>query len=187
MRIPIQLITLMRIRILPFNLMRINADPDPQHCKRQCSRSRSRNKSLPQFPSVRTRYLVNKKATDLSLFLRFSSLRCFSCSGERMLRTLSSSLTVGAAVPFFFPFSDQIQIKYIWWTCSARKSNHGVIIFGPLYWHIEASCVNGWRCRSNLLRELWNLKARIFFLAKAASLFTLRRFGAQINGCVIIK
>ncbi len=32
-RILIQLIIFMRIRILPFNLMRIYSDPDPQHCK----------------------------------------------------------------------------------------------------------------------------------------------------------
>ncbi len=31
-RIRSQRITLMRIRILPFNLMRIHTDPDPQHC-----------------------------------------------------------------------------------------------------------------------------------------------------------
>ncbi len=30
-RIRIQLITVMRIQILPFNMMRIHADPDPQH------------------------------------------------------------------------------------------------------------------------------------------------------------
>ncbi len=33
MQIGNQLIILMRIRILPFNLMRIHADPDPKHCK----------------------------------------------------------------------------------------------------------------------------------------------------------
>ncbi len=32
MRIRIQFITLPRLRILIFNLIRIHADPDPQHC-----------------------------------------------------------------------------------------------------------------------------------------------------------
>jgi hypothetical protein len=33
MQIRIQLITLMRIRILPFKLMHIHVDPDPKHCR----------------------------------------------------------------------------------------------------------------------------------------------------------
>jgi hypothetical protein len=62
-------------------------------------------------------------------------------------------------------------------TCSARILNHGENITAPLYWPTEA-----------ILRQLFTrFELADFFLVRAASLFTLRTFGAQINWRVISK
>ncbi len=62
-------------------------------------------------------------------------------------------------------------------TCSAHKLNHGEIIAAPLYCLTEA-----------FLRQLWTrFELADFFLVRAASLFSLRTFGAQINWRIISR
>jgi hypothetical protein len=68
-------------------------------------------------------------------------------------------------------------------TCSV----HGEIIAAPIKWRTEAF-LRQWRCGSNSERKLCNrFELADFFLVRAASLFTLRTFGAQINWCVISR
>ncbi len=60
-------------------------------------------------------------------------------------------------------------------TCFAHKLNHGEIIAAPLYWRTKA-----------FLRQIWTRFELVdFFLVRAASLFTLRTVGAQINWRII--
>jgi hypothetical protein len=67
-----------------------------------------------------------------------------------------------------------------WQTSSARKLSKGEII-APLYWRTEAF-LRKWRCGSNSERKLSSIfDFADFFPVRAASLFTLRTFGAQIN------
>ncbi len=72
-------------------------------------------------------------------------------------------------------------------TCSARKLSNSEIIPAPLYWRTEALLCK-WRCGSNSERKLWTrFEFADFFLFWAASLFTLRTFGAQINWHVLSR
>ncbi len=71
-------------------------------------------------------------------------------------------------------------------------SNPQIILF--LYLFICTVCTRRtcsarkWRCGSNSERKLWTrFEFTDFFLVRAASLFTLRTFGAQINWRVISR
>ncbi len=68
-----------------------------------------------------------------------------------------------------------------------RILKYGKIIPAPLYWRTEVF-LRKWRCGSNSERKLWTIfDLADFFLVRAASLFTLRTFGAQINWRVISR
>ncbi len=83
---------------------------------------------------------------------------------------------------FFWIFHFLIQHCF---ACSARKLSNGEIIPAPLYWRTEA-LLRKRRCGSNSERKLWSwIEFVDFFLVRAASLFTLQTFGAQINWRVI--
>ncbi len=69
--------------------------------------------------------------------------------------------------------------------CSANKLEYSKIISAPLNWRTEAF-PRKWRCGSNSPRKLWTkFDLADFFLVRAASLFTLRTFGAQINWRIV--
>ena len=78
---------------------------------------------------------------------------------------------------------------------AVRRSNHSVrydphiILFLYLFMCIRRTCsARKWRCGSNSERKLWTrFEFADFFLVRAASLFTLRTFGAQINWRVISR
>ncbi len=90
----------------------------------------------------------------------------------------------GAFLLFFWIFHNIIQHCF---TCSARKLSNGEIIPAPLYWSTEAF-LRKWRCGSNSESKLWSwFEFADFFLVRAASLFTLRTFGPQINWRVISR
>ena len=71
---------------------------------------------------------------------------------------------------------------------SARSDPH-IILFLDLFMCIRRTCsARKWRCGSNSERKLWTrFEFADFFLVRAASLFTLRTFGAQINWRVISR
>jgi len=70
----------------------------------------------------------------------------------------------------------------------ARSDPH-IILFLYLFMCIRRTCsARKWRCGSNSERKLWTrFEFADFFLVRAASLFTLRTFGAQINWRVISR
>jgi hypothetical protein len=69
--------------------------------------------------------------------------------------------------------------------CPQIKILYSKIIPAPLYWRTEAF-LRKWQCGSNPERKFWTIyEFADFFLVWAASLFTLRTFGAQINWRVI--
>ncbi len=79
---------------------------------------------------------------------------------------------------------------------AVRRSNHSarsdpphIILFLYLLVCIRRTCsARKWRCGSNSERKLWTrFEFADFFLVHAASLFTLRTFGAQINWRVISR
>ena len=71
---------------------------------------------------------------------------------------------------------------------SARSDPH-IILFLYLFMWIRRTCsARKWRCGSNSERKLWTrFEFADFFLVRAASLFTLRTFSAQINWRVISR
>jgi hypothetical protein len=76
---------------------------------------------------------------------------------------------------------------------AVRRSNHSarsdphIILFLYFFTCIRRTCsACKWRCGTNLERKLrTRFEFADFFLVRAASLFTLRTFGAQINWRVI--
>jgi hypothetical protein len=78
---------------------------------------------------------------------------------------------------------------------AVRRSNHSarshphIILFLYLFMCIRRTCsARKWRCGSNSERKLWTrFEFADFFLVWAASLFTLRTFGAQINWRIISR
>ncbi len=79
---------------------------------------------------------------------------------------------------YYYPLSCFSEIKQY-------KKNCGEIIPAPLYWRTEAF-LRKWRCGSSSpCKLLTRFDLADFFLVRAASLFTLRTFGTQINWRVI--
>ncbi len=78
---------------------------------------------------------------------------------------------------------------------AVRPSNHlvrsdpQIILFFYLFMCIRSTCsARKWRCGSNSEHKLWiKFEFADFFLVWAASLFTLRTFGAQINWRIISR
>jgi hypothetical protein len=95
---------------------------------------------------------------------------CNSNMNRRLLMKLGDAERIVRCVSLTFFMRDFLDFSLYFiqhcFTCSARK----------------------WRCGSNSEHKLWTrFEFADFFLVRAASLFTLRTFGAQINRRVISR